>query len=148
MGLYLSWGFINSRLKADLDLNLLLFIFMICDYFSQILKVKWINKCHSYLITKKSRFQSLLIYSLPISKCQSSYWKMPKLARVGLYSSWGYIVSLLIFDWGCITFWLGWGSIQEWGCICAVDFLLQKLTYGAFFLLKFCQSILILIQYW
>ena len=32
--------------------------------------------------------------------------------EVGLYSSWGYIVSKSVFDWGCIRFWMRWGSIQ------------------------------------
>ena len=98
--------------RRPCNLNLLSFIFIICDNFSQF---RW----YFYLITKKSRFQALLIYSVPISWCPFYYSKMPKLARVGLYSSWGCIVSKSIFDWGCITFWMGWGSIQEWGCICA-----------------------------
>ena len=37
--------------------------------------------------------------------------------QMGLYSSWGCIVSISVFDWGCISFSKGWGSIQEWGCI-------------------------------
>ena len=35
--------------------------------------------------------------------------------QMGLYSSWGCIVSISVFDWGCISF--SKGSIQEWGCI-------------------------------
>ena len=41
--------------------------------------------------------------------------KMPKLAWVGLYSSWGCIVSKSVFDWGCITIWMGWGSFIRVG---------------------------------
>ena len=37
--------------------------------------------------------------------------------QMGLYSSWGCIVSISVFDWGCISFSKGWGSIQEWGWI-------------------------------
>ena len=36
--------------------------------------------------------------------------------QMGLYSSWGCIVSILVFDWGCISFSDVWGSIQVWGC--------------------------------
>jgi hypothetical protein len=39
--------------------------------------------------------------------------------QMGLYSSWGCIVSISVFDWGCISFSKGWGSIQEWGSIWA-----------------------------
>ena len=108
-------------------LNLSSFIFIICDNFSQF-------KCHFYLITKKSRFQALLIYSV-LSWCPFYYSKMPKLARVGLYSSWGCIVSKSIFDWGCITFWMGWGSIQEWGCICADTVCTHRYLLHAYILL-------------
>ena len=31
-------------------------------------------------------------------------FQIPKLAGVGLYSSWGSIVSKSVLDWGCITF--------------------------------------------
>ena len=38
---------------------------------------------------------------------------------LGLYSSWGSIVLISVFDWACISFSKGWGSIQEWASICA-----------------------------
>ena len=55
--------------------------------------------------------------------------------KVGLHSSRGCIISKSFFDWGCISFWMGWGSIQEWGCIQAdtvswiVNSKVLKLTY-------------------
>ena len=39
--------------------------------------------------------------------------------QMGLYSSWGCIVSISVFDWGCISVSKGWGSNQEWGSNCA-----------------------------
>ena len=38
---------------------------------------------------------------------------------MGLYSSWASIVLISVFDWACISFSKGWGSIQEWASICA-----------------------------
>ena len=38
---------------------------------------------------------------------------------MGLYSSWASIVLISVFDWACISFSRGWGSIQEWASICA-----------------------------
>ena len=36
-----------------------------------------------------------------------------------MYSSWAFIVSISVFDWGFISFSKGWGSIQEWASNCA-----------------------------
>ena len=38
---------------------------------------------------------------------------------MGLYSSWASIVLISVFDWACISFSKGWGSIQEWASNCA-----------------------------
>ena len=38
---------------------------------------------------------------------------------MGLYSSWASIVLISVFDWACISFSRGWGSIQEWASNCA-----------------------------
>ena len=61
--------------------------------------------------------------------------KMPKLAGLGLYLSWGCIFSKSVFDWGCIIFLMGWGFIQEWGCIC-VDTVCKKLSILLSFFLR------------
>ena len=54
---------------------------------------------------------------------------MPK--WVGLWSRWGCIVSIADFDWGCISFSKGWGSIQEWGCIDADIIVAANLVFQA-----------------
>ena len=87
-------------LSRPYNLNLLSFMLKICDNF---------RKSREPINIKNSRRCSLH---------GVDFITLEKLAWVGLYSSWGCISSKSVFDWGCITFWMGWGSIQEWGCIC------------------------------
>ena len=76
-----------------------------------------INDWHFYLMKYSSRCS--FIASIHVSNLFVHFMipEMLQLTWVGLYSRWGSVVSKSSFDWGCISFWKGWGSIQEWGCI-------------------------------
>ena len=83
------------------------------------IRVSWESEQTVSLLIKF--FDLIYMYSQNTKVCLNSE-RLEKLkllltGEVGLYSSWSSIVSKLFFDWGCIRLWMGWGSIQEWGCI-------------------------------
>ena len=93
--IWLPWGCIrDGGLLIDSS-----FIIIIFDNFSQTLKVKRIKKCHFCMIMKKSRFQTLLIYSA-VCFIVSIYFKNSKVGTVGVVFKLG----LYYFK---ISFWLG-----------------------------------------
>ena len=61
---------------------------------------------------------------LQFSHFQSNYTYV-LIAWVGVNSRWGSIVSISVFDWGSIWIFVGWGSNQDWGSICA-DTVIRK----------------------
>ena len=50
-------------------------------------------------------------------KCPDNPNDTAPLIKVGFYLRWGSIALNLVFDWGYINIFKGWGCIQEWGCI-------------------------------
>ena len=65
---------------------------------------------------------------------------------MGLYSSWASIVLISVFDWACISFSKGWGSIQEWASICA-DTVSLHVGPWAFLVVSWFQEIRVWLNY-
>ena len=91
------------------------FASIIYDNFSQTLKVKRMRKCHFYMITKKPRFQALLIYTgicIITHFMMSIYLKNAKVGMSGVVFKLGFYcfntISMtgvvLGFEWGEVLF--------------------------------------------
>ena len=131
-----TWGSINlfTEVRSSFSKSILLFI--IFSYFLLVKSVLTIQKMYYMSFNNRKIILFLLSWFNVIANSKSEWLK--EIFRLWwgsiFYSSWGSIISKSIFDWGCISFFKGWGCIQEWGCIqadtvCKVYFTKEIYTF-------------------